>query len=299
MDVNQLRCVVALAEEANFSRAAERLGVAQPSLSQLIKKLETDAGCRLFDRLPRRVVPTHAGERLVAQARLILAHVADAQRLLSESTGNVAGPVSIGAIPTIAPFLLADVLRELAARHPAVRPTVVEDVTDRLVAMLERGDLDVAIVSTTHHTPRTVHVETVSAEPLLLMVPPNHPLANRKRPRAVTWDELSQERVLVLPDMHCLSAQVSRVCRLHGLKPPMVMRGAQLSTVAAIVCAGLGVSLVPEMMRHNTASPCPLLPIAPDAPTRDLGVAWSLARYRTAASRALVDIVRHLTRPRR
>lgn len=298
MDVNQLRCVVALAEEANFSRAAQRLGVAQPSLSQLIKKMESHAGCRLFDRLPKRVVPTQAGERLVAQARLILAHVADAERLLGESSGAVTGPVAIGVIPTIAPFLLAGVLGELSRRYPDVRPTVVEDVTDRLIAMLERGEIDIAIISS-HPGSRTVHVEPVAQERLLLMVPAGHPLARRRN--GVTWDDLARQRVLVLPDMHCLSGQVARVCRLHGLKPPLVMRGAQLSTVAAVVCAGLGVSIVPEMMRPTAAADpnCVLVPITNEPPTREIAVAWSLVRYRTNASRALVDIVRRLAAGKR
>ncbi|HYE21950.1 MAG TPA: hydrogen peroxide-inducible genes activator [Tepidisphaeraceae bacterium] len=289
MDLHHLRYVVALAEEASFSRAAARLGVAQPSLSQQIKKLEADVGRPLFDRLPRRVVPTQAGQRLVEHARLILAHFADAVRHVGETDGQVAGPVAVGAIPTIAPFVLPGLLTELARKHPAVRPQVVEDVTDRLIEMVERGDLDVAILST-HPGGRTVHVERIATEPLLLVVGPRHRLAKAK---SVAPDQLAGERLLVLHEMHCLSGQVRKVCDRRRLSPAVVMRGAQLATIAGMVGAGLGVSIVPEMMRRaGGAGRCAFVRLGKEEPTREICAAWSLLRYRTGAARAVVDLLR-------
>jgi LysR family hydrogen peroxide-inducible transcriptional activator len=296
MEIHQLRYLVALAEEASFSRAATRLGVAQPSLSQQIKKLESDLGRPLVDRLPGRVVPTAAGHRLLAQARLILAHVADAQRQLGDADGQPTGSLAVGAIPTIAPFVLPAVLAEFARRFPAVQTRIVEDVTDRLVEMVERGDLDLAILST-HGGGRTVHVEPLATEPLWLMVAPDHRLAKRK---TVAWSEISKERLLVLHEMHCLSGQVSRLCKRREVTAPVVMRGAQLATIAAMVGRGLGVSIVPEMMRAADASHTGVyVRLAPHAPRRELAVAWSLLRYRSTASRALVEILREtFTTPR-
>jgi LysR family hydrogen peroxide-inducible transcriptional activator len=291
MDVHQLKYVVALADEASFSRAAARLGVAQPSLSQQIKKLESDIGRPLFDRLPRRVVPTQAGQRLVERARLILAQLADAQRQVQEGDGGqeaVGGVLSVGAIPTIAPFVLPPVLSRMQAKFPAVELRIVEDVTDRLVEMVASGELDLAILSA-HDGGRTVHVERIATEPLWLMVPPGHKLAGQKR---VPWARLADERLLVLHEMHCLSGQVTQLCERRHLRPAVVMRGAQLATIAAMVCAGLGVSIVPDLLRaRDRTGNCVYVPFADDPPRRDLCVAWSLLRYRTNASRAFVELL--------
>lgn len=290
MELHQLEYLLAIAEEASFSRAARRLGVAQPSLSQQVRKLEDELGHRLLDRLPKGVVATEAGRQLLEHARRVLAEIADARRRIGDTPGHVTGALSVGAIPTIAPFLLPGVLRRFSTRWPDVKLDVVEDVTARLIGMLERGELDVAVLSSADMPP-TVHGERVAAEPLRLMLPAAHPLARRK---AVPWSAVEGERLLVLQEMHCLAGQVTRFCELQSrARPAVFMRGAQLSTIAAMVAAGLGVSVVPEMMcRAARWDGCAFRPIAGESPTRDLCVAWSLLRYRTNAARAFDELVR-------
>ena len=290
MEIHQLTYLVAVAEEQSFSRAAERVGVAQPSLSQQIRKLEDEVGTPLLDRLPRRVIPTAAGELLLEHARRVLSELADARRRLADVAGVVAGRVSIGAIPTIAPYLLPDVMKRFATRHPDVQVEVVEDVTARLATLLERGELDVAIMSDFEGGP-TIHVEPIATEPLLVLLPAKHPLAERK---SIPWPVLAAERVLVLHEMHCLSGQVSQVCQRRKVRPPVVMRGAQLSTIAAMVSAGLGVSMVPAMMAKSDHHPSRVTrPFAGgDEPTRKICIARSLLRYRTHAAKALEQVVR-------
>lgn len=289
MEVHQLVYVVAVAEEANFSRAAERVGVAQPSLSQQIKKLEDELGTPLFDRLPRRVVTTAAGEQLLAHARRILAELADARRRMSDARGEVAGPLTVGAIPTVAPYLLPDVVRRFADRHPGVQVEVVEDVTARLAAMLDRGELDLAILST-HAGGPALHCERVGEEELVLLLPAGHRLA---RGKSVRWDALADERFLVLQEMHCLSGQVAHVCQRMRLRPEVAMRGAQLATVAEMVSAGLGVSVVPAMMAGRDRDPTRVTRrFAGEQPTREICLAWSLLRYRTQAAKAFEQQVR-------
>jgi LysR family hydrogen peroxide-inducible transcriptional activator len=294
MEVHQLVYLVAVAEEASFSRAAERVGVAQPSLSQQIRKLEDELGTPLFDRLPRRVVPTAAGERLLGHARRVLAELADARRGLADAAGTVCGSLTVGAIPTIAPYLLPQALRRFAADHPDVRVEVVEDVTARLLAMVERGDLDVAVMSDADGGP-TVHVEPIGAEPLHVLLPADHPLAKRK---SVPWPLLADERFLALQEMHCLSGQVAHVCQRRQVRPPVVMRGVQLSTLAEMVSAGLGVSVVPAMMARLDACPTRVTrPFATDPPARRICLARSLLRYRTRAARAFEQVVQDLLGP--
>ena len=282
MEMRQLTYLVAIAEEASFSRAAARVGIAQPSLSQQIRKLEEEVGASLLDRLPRRVVPTAAGERLLAHARRVLSEVADAKRGVAECNGSVSGTLCVGAIPTIAPFLLPRVLKRYTQAFPDVRLRVTEDVSARLIALLEAGEIDVAVTSVLHG-PGSVHVECIATEPLLLMLPKQHPLAARK---AVPWQSIADERFLVLQEMHCLSGQVSWFCRKREVNPSVVMQGAQLSTIAAMVSAGMGVSVVPRMM-CDAVPPDGVVyrPFPAPAPEREICLAWSLLRYRTNAAR--------------
>jgi LysR family hydrogen peroxide-inducible transcriptional activator len=298
MEIHQLEYLTAVAEEGSISKAARRVGVAQPSLSQQVKKLEDELGHRLLDRLPKGVVPTEAGRQLLEHARRVLAEIADARRRIGDTPGHVTGSLAVGAIPTMAPFLLPGAVRRFARRYPDVRLTVVEDVTDRLLGALERGEIDLAVLSSAH-APATVHCDRIAREPLRLMLPANHPLANSEKtrgkqpPPAVPWRAVAGERMIVLQEMHCLAGQVSRFCDRTGVRPPVFMRGAQLSTVAAMVAAGLGVSVVPEMMCRAAKWPgCAIRAIAGESPSRDICLAWSLLRYRTNAARAFEDILR-------
>jgi LysR family hydrogen peroxide-inducible transcriptional activator len=298
MQIHQLEYLAAVADEGSISKAARRVGVAQPSLSQQVKKLEDELGHRLLDRLPKGVVPTEAGRQLLEHARRVLAEIADARRRIGDTPGHVTGSLAVGAIPTMAPFLLPDVLRRFAKRHADVRLTVVEDVTDRLLGALERGEIDVAVLSSSAHAPATVHCDRIGREPLRLMLPAKHPLARSGKKLAsvtpgVPWRAVAGERMIVLQEMHCLAGQVSRFCDRTGVRPPVFMRGAQLSTVAAMVAAGLGVSVVPEMMCRAAGWPgCAIRPIAGESPSRDICLAWSLLRYRTNATRAFEEILR-------
>src|SRR5918993_413142 len=212
MELHQLEYLLAVAEEGSFSKAARRLGVAQPSLSQQVKKLEDALGHRLLDRLPKGVVPTEAGRQLLEHARRVLAEIADARRRIGDTPGHVTGSLAVGAIPTIAPFLLPNVLRRFAARWPEVKLSVVEDVTDRLLGAVERGELDVAVMSSAD-VPATVHCEKIGTEPLRLMLPAAHPLARKAgAKRGIAWSAVAGERVLVLQEMHCLAGQVAQFC---------------------------------------------------------------------------------------
>src|SRR5436190_10818822 len=148
MEIHQLRYFVAVAEEGSFSRAAARVRVAQPSLSQQIRKLEAEVGQPLFDRLPRSVVLTEAGRCLIEYARQILASIGDARRCVDELKGKIAGHVAVGAIPTIAPYLLPELVVIFQKHYPEVTLHVIEDVTAVVTRRVETGELDCAVAST-------------------------------------------------------------------------------------------------------------------------------------------------------
>ena len=280
MEIHQLRYFVAVAEEGNFSRAAQRVRVAQPSLSQQIQKLEWEIGQPLFDRLPRSVVLTEPGRRFLTFARKILTDIADAQRCVDECKGEAVGRLVVGAIPTIAPYVLPRLLAQFQRNHPKVTVEVIEDVTEKLVRDLDNGELDLALVSTCQGGSH-LHRHPLGKEPLLVALPAAHRLAKRGR---VTWHDLKSEKFLALHEMHCLSHEVDRVCASHGVHPQVALRGAQLSTIVGMVAIGMGVSLVPQMMVDYIAkSGCAFLPMAGATLQRELNLIRNPLRHENKA----------------
>jgi LysR family hydrogen peroxide-inducible transcriptional activator len=282
MEIHQLRYFLAVADEGNFSRAAEKVHVAQPSLSQQIQKLEREVGQPLFDRLPRTVVLTEAGKRFREFAQRILSDVADAQRCIDEFKGQAVGKLVIGAIPTIAPYLLPRVLPRFRQEHPQVTVEVVEDVTENLVRNLEEGEVDLGLVSTCES--RDFSKEPLGEEPLLVAAPAGHHLTKKER---VTWRDLKQERFLMLHRAHCLSRQVEEFCSAHGLHPELSVRGAQLATIVGMVAQGLGLSLVPQMMADGEGNTgCRFLPFVAPVPTRQVNIVRNPLRFQSKAAMA-------------
>jgi LysR family hydrogen peroxide-inducible transcriptional activator len=289
MELHQLRYFVAVAEEGGFSRAAARLHVAQPSLSQQIRKLERELGQPLLDRLPRGVVLTPAGRHLLTRARRILAETADAARCVRDCGEPVQGRLVIGAIPTIAPGLLPELLGRFARAHPAVEVEVIEEITERLLHRIEEGDLDLALTSTVRvHT--ALQVERVGEEPLCVLVPDGHPLTHRP---AVRWSDLRGLNALVLSELHCLGRQVAELCKAHQVRWRALLQAAHLGTVVEMVAQGLGVALAPHLVdRLARGRGCRLLPLVRPEPRREICLVRHNLRYRTRAALAFAELVR-------
>jgi LysR family hydrogen peroxide-inducible transcriptional activator len=283
MEIHQLRYFVAVADEGNFSRAAAKVRVAQPSLSQQIRKLEAEVGQPLFDRLPRSVVLTEAGRCFIDYARQILASIGDARRCVDELKGEVAGELAVGAIPTIAPYVLPELIGKFQKHYPEVTLEIVEDVTDGITRRVEAGELDVALASTCQQSP-TLRRESLVSEPLLALVPEGHPLAKKT---LVELDDLKSQRFLLLHEMHCLSQQVHHLLEARRLRPEIALAGSQLGTIANMVAASIGVSIVPQMMVKHRATPgCVSLPFAPPVPERELNLLYNPLRFQSKAAAA-------------
>jgi len=280
MEIHQLRYFLAVADEGHFSRAAEKVHVAQPSLSQQIQKLEAEVGQPLFDRLPRAVLLTEAGKRFRGFAQRILVNVADAQRCIDESKGQAVGKLVVGAIPTIAPYLLPRLLPRFQQTHPNVALEVVEDVTENLARSLEDGEVDLGLLSSCD-SPEFFR-EPLGEEALLVAVPAGHRLTKKER---VTWRDLKPERFLALHRAHCLSRQVEEFYSTHGLHPELSVRGAQLNTIVGMVGAGMGVSLVPQMMAESEGNKaCKFLPFVAPVPTRQVNIVRNPLRFQSKAA---------------
>jgi len=243
IEIHQLRYFVAAAESGSLSGAARRCHVAQPSLSQQVKKLEERLGVPLFDRQGRGVALTAAGRALLPRAKRILAEVRSVESGLRDEAAEGAGAFSLGAIPTMAPYLLPPVLRRLAVRFPRAEVVVREDLTERLVDAVADNELDCAVMSTPVDHP-LLEVEVVGEEELLVVVPASADLP----PGAdVSIASLRDEPAVVLLEMHCLGKQIQAFCSRTGVAKRVVCRTAQIATLLELVALGFGVSIVPEM----------------------------------------------------
>ncbi|MYR05816.1 LysR family transcriptional regulator [Gordonia sp. SID5947] len=238
-----LRSFVAVAYRRHFGSAAADLGVSQPTLSQALAGLESGLGVQLVERTTRRVFLTPQGERLLPKA---IAVVDAIDELLAEASGDgdaLAGPMRLGLIPTVAPYILPAVLRGVAERIPALRIQVVEDRTARLLRQLREGSLDAAIVALPTDERGLTEV-SMYTEDFVLAVPAGHALAGRRR---VDPASLADLPLLLLDEGHCLRDQALEVCRLAGVRPDVGQtRAASLATAVQCVEGGLGVTLIPQ-----------------------------------------------------
>ncbi len=276
MELTQLQHFLKVAECGGFTRAAEELVMSQPALSRSVARLEEELGQPLFERKPRSVVLTSAGELLEARARRIMALVEDTKAEITDD--GETGRLRIGAIPTIAPYLLPSVLKDFAAAHPRCSVQVLEDVTERIVQALRLGEIDAAILA----LPITVpYLETVPLfdEELLLVVAKEHPLATKERPSQL---DLKDEPFVLLGETHCLSDSVVSYCRRKNFQPVSVERTSQLTTVQELVALGHGISLIPEMARRLDASDRRVYrSLRGERPTRTVALATNPYRFRS------------------
>jgi LysR family hydrogen peroxide-inducible transcriptional activator len=291
MEMHQLRYFVAVARTGSFSRAAEQCDVAQPSLSQQIQKLENGLGQRLFDRLGRRAALTDAGRLLLDRALAILSAVEDAERRLRDADERQEGRLSVGVLPTIAPYLLPAVLGRFLKQHPLVELTIHEDVTRQLLAAVGNGDLDLALVAMPVHDER-VEAEALFSEPLYLAVPRTHRLARRRR---VTLDDCAEERFILLNELHCLGEQVLSFCRAHGCQPRIACRSAQISTIQSLIAMNQGVSLLPAMARRADRDKRRVYrALDGGGPERTIAVIWRLHRYHSPTAERFLKGLREV-----
>jgi len=289
MELHQLRYFVAAAEAGTMSLAAERCRVAQPSLSQQIQKLEYLLGAALFDRLGRGIALTPAGRALLPRARRILAEVQDAQTLLLSDISAGAGRFAIGAIPTMAPYLLPELLARLRREFPRCELAVREDYTQNLLQQLADNQLDVAVVSTPIEH-ELMHVEVLGSEPMLVVTPTGHPLCNLK---TIGLPELRAEPTITLSEVHCLGRQISGFCSSRRLAKEVTCQMSQIATVLELVDRGLGISLVPLMAAAREQSTSRrYLRLKRNPPTREIALARRKDRARSQVTARIGELLR-------
>jgi len=288
MELHQLRYFCAVARTGNFTRAAEQEHVAQPSLSQQILKLEDELGAKLFDRLGRKAMLTQFGEAFLLRAQRILRELSEAKCEIQELAGGNKGALVLGTIPTIAPYFLPLRLALFARQYPDVQVSVVEEITSVLLTRLHEGKIDIALVALPVHGDGLVCTE-LTREPLYAVLPENHPLANSA---SISLRDIQDAPFILLKDGHCFRDTAVAACRRARLRPNVVFESGHFATVLAMVSAGMGLSIVPEMAVEKRPG-CRFLPLSDDRSYRRIGLVHLKNHFQTHSQRALVECLRH------
>jgi len=290
MTLTELRYVVAVARERHFGRAAEACFVSQPTLSVAVKKLEEELGVQLFERGPGEVTVTPAGLKIVAQAQRVLEEAARIKELAAAGRDPLAGPLRLGAIYTIGPYLLPKLIPILRRAAPQMQLHIQENFTHVLAELLKNGEVDVILVALPFAEPG-IETRAVYDEPFMVAVPKGHAWDGRKRP--VSSEELTKESLLLLGEGHCFRDQVLDICHVVRAKErsPLArtVEGGSLETIRQMVAGGVGVTVLPSTsITSNTSSDLiRLLPFARPTPTRRVALAWRKSFPRPEAIEAL------------
>ena len=289
MTLTELKYIVAVARERHFGHAAEACFVSQPTLSVAIKKLEEELDVKLFERGASEVSVTPLGEQIVRQAQAVIEQAALIKEIAKRGKDPVSGPLRLGIIYTIGPYLLPDLVRQAIKRVPQMPLMLQEHFTTRLLELLRSGELDCAIMAEPFPDAGLASAALYD-EPFMAAVPSGHALARRK---SISAEELKRETMLLLGTGHCFRDQVLEVCpeyarfssHTEGLRKSF--EGSSLETIKYMVASGMGVTVVPQL--SVPAEPQPhvkYIPFSAPVPTRRVALAWrcSFPRYEAIAA---------------
>ena len=270
MTLTDLKFIVAVAREKHFGKAADACYVSQPTLSVAVKKLEQELEVKLFERSANEVTVTPLGEEIVRQAQSVLEQAANIKDIAKRGKDPLAGPLKLGVIYTIAPYLLPALVRQVIDRTPQMPLILQENFTVKLMEMLRTGEIDCAILAEPFPD-AGLAIAPLYDEPFFAAVPVKHPLATQS---SVTTEELKRETMLLLGSGHCFRDHVLEVCPefarfssdAEGIRKSF--EGSSLETIKHMVAAGMGITLVPRLSVPPDAL------VAPDAPNRRVDDAY-------------------------
>jgi LysR family hydrogen peroxide-inducible transcriptional activator len=293
MELRQLQYALMVANERNFSRAAEKLHIAQPSLSQQVMKLEQELGVQLFERRPGHIQLTYAGQRFVDQASKIIDQVEQLKREMMDVADMQSGQLVIGSLPITGAHLLPSVLPVFQEQYPGIEIVLIEETTANLELLTARGQTDISLLSLPLAT-TDLQVEHLLEEEILLAVPPGHPFAKYKH--KVLLSECKKEPFVLLKKGQGFRAIAHRLCQEAGFEPKVVFESTNIETVQSLVSAGMGIALVPKMVsRTRRSSHIPTyLPLGDKPPTRTLVIGYKKGRYLSKAAVSFISILKSI-----
>ncbi len=292
MEVHQLAYFESVSRHLHFTRAAEELNVAQPSVSQQIRKLEDELGTPLFHRMKRNVALTEAGTLFLRHTRAILQQLEEARVEVQELSGLRRGSLAVGAPPSVGTHLLPKALAAFSRKHPGISLTFREAGSRTLVKLLEDGELDLAVVIQPIRHP-VLETMPLLEEELLLAVPRTHRLATRTR--RVKLGELATEPFVLLREgAYDIRDQTLAACRKVGFEPNVALDGGEMDSVLRFVAEGLGIAILPEMVLGDVDPRTGPVAVRLQSPrlTRTLVLARRRDRYFSAAAQEFMRMLR-------
>src|SRR5579872_3777050 len=296
MELRQLRYFVAVARKRHFTLAARELNLAQPALSQQIQQLERELGVTLFERTSRRVRLTSAGEALFVRAEHILAEVEWAQMEMQEYTGLARGRVVIGALQSLEAFRFPALLSRFHSRYPGIEIVLREEATERLLELLNTGQLDLTIIQIMDDswplelTASSIVTEKLLTEELVLVVAPNHSLAHHQ---TVTMEELRDEPFVLFKPGSGLRHTIIQRSLAAGFTPRILFESGELGTIRSLVAEGLGVSVLPRSVAEAPGREVTVVTLGPIPPVRTILLAWPAKIYHTPAAAAFLSFIQN------
>ncbi len=292
MNLRDLRYLVAVADEKHFGRASEKCHVSQPTLSAQIRKLEDYLGVPIFERTKKSVSVTPVGMQIIERARKALAEADSIFNIAEENKNGLSGPFRLGAIPTICPYLMPEVLPALRKSYPDLQLIISEDVTDHLLAKLHANEVDAAILATVP-PPGDLEEIALFEEPFMAVLPADHPLAHQSE---LSQADLLSTEMLLLTEGHCFRDQALDVCARETDEDDDAsdVRATSLETLLHLVAAGHGATLIPRMaMRSPWTEEERLVfrPISAGDAKRDLRLVVRSTFPRKEAAQAIAKIL--------
>jgi len=288
VSLRQLQYVVAVADTLGFHKAAARCHVSQPTLSAQVQQLESVLGVRIFERDRRRVLVTSAGVDIVARARRVLLEADDLLAVAARLHDPFAGTLRIGIIPTVAPYLLPEVMPKVGAKYPKLSLLFREEKTADIVRELAEGTLDAGLLALEADVGECAHAD-ITTDPFVAALPKGHPLARKQR---LDVADLEGENVLLLEEGHCFREQALALCnRVKATETPF--RATSLATLAQMVSSGAGITLLPSIAVpvENRRGQLEVRPFTKPVPGRTISLVWRpsspLANVFTAIAKTL------------
>jgi len=289
MTLNELRYIVAVAQELNFRRAAEKSFISQPALSLAIQKLEEELGVRIFERGKNDVSVTPVGSEIVEQAQRVLEEAAHIREIANQGSDPLAGVLRVGIIYSVGPYLLPDLIPALKKLAPDMTLEIEENITANLDALLRNGRLDVIIIALPFGD-AGILTRPLYDEPFEVVVGSDHHWAGR---RSIKAQELSAEKVLLLDSGHCFSNQVAEACPELNRKGAEIQQGTSLETIRNMVASGLGITVLPASANsaRYRSKLLKVIPFTQPAPSRRIALAWRRSFARGQAVEALAQAI--------
>lgn len=297
MTLTELRYVVALARERHFGRAAEACFVSQPTLSVSIKKLENELQTQIFERGTAEVSLTPGGTQLVAQAQRVLDEVAQMKTIAAQGRDPLVGPLRLGVIYTIGPYLLPRIMKPMIRQHPQMPLVLFENFTHNLLELLRTGEIDAVILAEPFES-AGLELLPLYEEEFIVALPKGHPWASR---RSLLAEDLKAETMLLLGVGHCFRDNVLEVCPESARLSPSAagiqrsFEGSSLETIRHMVASGLGVTVLPRLSVASTADALlAFVPFTQPVPTRRVTLAWRRSFGRRGALEALRRLIQSI-----